>query len=154
MKNGQALWAASLGVATPEAAPDKRFASEAWQKYPFNVWSQAHKRNSQWWQNAMTGVHGVTPEHEKLLAFVTGMVADTASPSNFAVSNPDVIAATRAENGQNLLRGAKKLAEDIARKAGMAAPDDPEAFVVGENLATTPGKVVLQNGLIELIQYN
>jgi polyhydroxyalkanoate synthase len=153
MKNGQSFWAASLGVATPEAAPDKRFASDAWQKYPFNVWSQAHKRNSQWWQNAMTGVHGVTPEHEKLLAFVTGMVADTASPSNFAVSNPDVIAATRAENGQNLLRGAKKLAEDIARKAGMAAPDDPEAFVVGENLATTPGKVVLQNGLIELIQY-
>ena len=157
MRNGQALWTASLGLGTPEAAPDaaldRRFASEHWQKYPFNVWSQTHQKSWQLWQDATTGVHGVTPAHENLMGFVVGLISDTAAPSNFALTNPDVIAATLAENGQNLMRGARHLAEDVAQKIGAAQLEGPQPFEVGRNLATTPGKVVFRNELIELIQY-
>jgi polyhydroxyalkanoate synthase len=163
--NNQALWTASLGGdpprttpdINPDAAstvrPDRRFASEHWQKYPFNVLSKAHQQNWQWWQNVVTDVHGVTPAHEKLLAFVVGTVVDTTAPSNFAATNPDVIAATVVEKGQNLLRGAEHLSQDVSRKAGIAQPIGPQPFEVGRNLATTPGKVVFRNKLIELIQY-
>jgi polyhydroxyalkanoate synthase len=184
LANGRALWAASLGIAAPggapdaapdaahspapDAAPDRRFAGEGWRKYPFNVWSQAHQASSKWWQDAMTDVHGVTPAHENLMAFTAGLLADTVSPSNFAATNPDVIAATWAQKGRNLARGMENLSQDMARKAGLAqktAPQEAGAqeagaqeaeaqpFEVGRNLATTPGKVVFRNDLIELIQY-
>lgn len=153
LKNAQALWAASLGITPVETTDDRRFAGEGWQKYPFNVWSQAHQKSWQWWQNAMTDVHGVTPAHENLMAFMTGLVTDTMAPSNFALTNPEVISATVAENGQNLIRGAQHLAEDVARKTGTGQPAEPQHFEVGRNLAMSPGKVVFRNDLIELIQY-
>lgn len=153
MRNAQALFTAGLGTGSPDTSPDRRFDSDGWQKYPFNVWSQAHMQNWQWWQDAMTDVHGVTPAHENLMAFVAGAVVDTTAPSNFALTNPDVLSATLAQNGQNLIHGAKNLAEDISRRAGMAQPDGPQPFEVGRNLASTPGKVVFRNDLIELIQY-
>ncbi|WP_282129450.1 PHA/PHB synthase family protein [Roseobacter litoralis] len=154
MHNAQALWTTGLGNDTPtDAKPDQRFASEHWQTYPFNVLAQAQQQSWQWWQDAMTGVHGVTPEHENLMAFVTGLITDTASPSNSPLTNPDVIAATFAEGGQNLVRGAQHIAQDVARKNGDAHPNDEQPFEVGRNLAATPGKVVCRNDLIELIQY-
>ena len=155
-QNAQTLASTSLGAIPPDAAsgtpPDRRFAGEGWQHYPFNVIAQAHQQTWQWWQDAMTGVHGVTPAHENLMAFVAGLITDMGAPSNFPMTNPDVIAATRAETGQNLIRGAQHLAEDIARKSG-TADTGPQPFEVGRNLATTPGKVVFRNTLIELIQY-
>jgi polyhydroxyalkanoate synthase len=157
LRNAQALWAAGLGAkppeATPDQAPDRRFASAGWKTYPFNVWAEAYQQSWQWWQDAMTGVHGVDPDHENLLAFVVGLMADTVAPSNFPATNPDVISATVAENGQNLVRGAQHLSEDIARRIGTAQPQGPQPFEVGRNMATTPGKVVFRNDLIELIQY-
>lgn len=152
-QNMQALWRTSLGGNPSQATPDRRFSGEAWQKYPFNVWSQAHLQNWQWWQNATTDVHGVALVHENLMAFTAGSIVDATAPSNFALTNPDVIAATLTEHGQNLVRGAKHLAKDIGRKAGAPQPDGPQPFEVGRNLATTPGKVVFRNDLIELIQY-
>ena len=164
-RDAQTVWMASLGIGKPEAAPettpdttlalnpDRRFAGEAWQKYPFNVCSQAHQQSWAWWQDAMTGVHGVTPEHENLMGFVAGLMADTTAPSNFAVTNADVISATLTEHSQNLVRGVKNLTEDLVAKTGSALPAGPQAFQVGRNLATTPGKVVYRNDLIELIQY-
>ncbi len=155
-QNAQRVWAASLGGNTPDAASemaDRRFAGEGWKTYPYNVLAQAHQLTRQWWQDAMTGVHGVTSAHEDLMAFAAGLITDTLAPSNFAVTNPEVIAATRAEHGQNLLRGARHLAEDLVRKSGTGQPAGPQPFEVGHNLATTPGKVVFRNNLIELIQY-
>jgi polyhydroxyalkanoate synthase len=156
-KNAQALMAASLGISgtddVADAIPDRRFASKRWQKYPFNVWVQAHCQTWQWWQDATTGVHGVTPAHADMMAFVTGLISDSAAPSNFAATNPDVISATINQHGQNLLSGAKNLATDMARKAGTGQSADAQPFQVGHNLATTPGKVVFRNKLIELIQY-
>ena len=153
MQNAQSIWTASLGLSTPEIPDDRRFTGEGWQKYPFNVLSHAHQQSWQWWQDAVTGVHGVTPEHENLMAFAAGLVSDTIAPSNFAPTNPDVISATITEQGQNLVRGAKNLFDDVIAKTNNALPEDPHPFEVGHNLAVTPGKVVLRNDLIELIQY-
>tara|TARA_R110000850_G_scaffold49695_8_gene122456 strand:- start:5365 stop:7191 length:1827 start_codon:yes stop_codon:yes gene_type:complete len=160
-RDAQTVWMASFGIGKPEAAQDtslalnadRRFAGEAWQKYPFNVWSQAHQQTWAWWQDATSGVHGVTPEHENLMGFVAGLMTDTAAPSNFAMTNADVISATLTEHGQNLVRGVKNLTEDLIAKTGTAPPAGPQVFEVGRNLATTPGKVVFRNDLIELIQY-
>jgi polyhydroxyalkanoate synthase len=153
MNNMQALWSTGRDDSVQGTSTDRRFAGEGWQKHPFNVWSKAHQQNWQWWQNAMTDVHGVAPEHENLMAFVAGLISDTVSPSNFAMTNPDVIAATVAEQGQNLVRGAKNLGEDTSKRTETVQPDGPQPFEVGRNLATTPGKVVFRNDLIELIQY-
>ncbi len=153
LHNASAIWAASLGFHPIEAVDDRRFSGEAWAQYPYSLWAQAHLKNAQWWQEAMSGVHGVEPEHENLLTFVAGLIADTAAPSNFVASNPEVISTTLTEGGQNLLRGARNLGEDLARKAGTAEQRGPQPFEVGRNLATTPGEVVLRNDLIELIQY-
>lgn len=153
LQNVQAFWSEALGISQPEASSDRRFASQNWQKYPFNVLSQTHLRTGRWWQEAMTDVHGVSPAHENLMAFVAGLMVDTAAPSNFALTNPDVIEATLKEQGQNLVRGAQNLAEDIARKTRGTKPEGPQPFEVGRNLAITPGKVVFRNNLIELIQY-
>ncbi len=153
LRDTQALAAQAFGGAAGDAAPDARFAGEGWQAYPFNVWAQSHQHAWRWWQEAVTGVHGVTPAHEKLMAFTTGLVVDAAAPSNFPATNPEVIAATFAEKGQNLVRGVHNLGEDIGRKAGAQASQTPPHFAVGQTLAMTPGKVVFRNELIELIQY-
>jgi polyhydroxyalkanoate synthase subunit PhaC len=157
VETARAFWADAFGLsgraAHEEIQADKRFAHADWKKYPFSVWSRAHQRNWQWWQDAMTGVHGVAPPHENLMAFVTGLLVDMTAPSNFAATNPEVISATREQLGQNLVRGARNLSEDIARRSGQQGSAGPQAFEVGRNLAATPGKVVFRNHLIELIQY-
>ncbi|MGP9768103.1 PHA/PHB synthase family protein [Halomonas sp. AOP13-D3-9] len=157
MRNAQALWLQSItgneATGANNTPVDKRFVSHRWQQYPFNLWSQAHRQHWQWWQEAMTGVHGVAPAHEDLMAFVAGLLVDTSAPSNYPFTNPDVIAAAQAEQGQNFLRGAKNLADDLYHKTRTPKSSAPQPFEVGRNLAVTPGKVVFRNDLIELIQY-
>lgn len=132
---------------------DRRFRDAAWSKYPFNVMSQAFLLNQQWWHDAVTHVHGVTPQHENVLAFTMRQLLDIASPANLPQTNPEVIAATVAQGGQNLVRGARNFADDVARKIQGRPPAGTEAFVTGRDLAATPGQVILRNDLIELIQY-
>jgi len=132
---------------------DKRFRDEAWAQPPFNILSQGFLLTQQWWHNATTGVRGVTKAHERALEFTARQILDVFSPSNFPVTNPEVLAKTRDEVGWNLLRGAQNLVEDWERTVSGKPPVGSEKFKVGENLATTPGKVVYRNRLIELIQY-
>ncbi len=153
LRNAQAFWSDAFGLSGAEAPSDKRFASDAWRAYPFNVWSGAHQRRWQWWQDAVTSVHGVAPPHENLMAFVAGLLVDTAAPSNSPLTNPDVIGATWTESGRNLARGARNLGQDIGEKLGALQPVGPQVFEVGRNLATRPGKVIFRNALMELIQY-
>ena len=153
LQNLQAFWSDALGLSAAEAPADKRFASDAWRAYPFNVWAGAHQRRWQWWQDAATGVHGVAPPHENLMAFVAGLLIDMSAPSNFPATNPDVIGATWTEAGRNLARGARNLGEDMGEKLGTLQPVGPQVFEVGRNLATSPGKVIFRNALMELIQY-
>jgi polyhydroxyalkanoate synthase len=98
-------------------------------------------------------VRGVTQHHERVLQFSFRQWLDLASPSNFLLTNPELLQRTREEAGQNLIRGFWNLMEDWERLANRRPPVGLEQFKVGKNLATTPGKVVYRNRLMELIQY-
>jgi polyhydroxyalkanoate synthase len=132
---------------------DSRFRGEGWNKPPFNLYHQWFLLNQQWWHSATTGVGGVSPHHEQIVSFMARQALDTVSPVNFVATNPDVLKATLAEGGQNLLRGAMNVGADWERQAGDKPPIGAENFRPGETVAVTPGAVVYRNRLIELIQY-
>src|SRR5208282_1775861 len=94
---------------------DHRFSAEAWQEAPYDLASQSFLLVQQWWHNAMTDVRGVLPEHERMVSFGTRQWLDMFSPSNYPLTNPEVLERTRAEAGANLLRGAQYFAEDLER---------------------------------------
>jgi polyhydroxyalkanoate synthase len=96
----------------------------------------------------------VSEYHTQLLEFSVRMLADSASPSNALLSNPELLGQTREEQGQNLARGFQNVIEDLGRTLKGNAPAGTDEFEVGRNVAVTPGKVVLRNELIELIQYS
>jgi polyhydroxyalkanoate synthase len=133
---------------------DKRFVSPGWQKWPFNIYYQSHLLAQQWWHVATTGVPGLSLQHERMLEFTARQILDVFSPSNFILTNPDVLQQTVHENGRNLVRGWQHMIEDWDRSQGGRPPVGAEAFQPGRDVAVTPGKVVLRNGLIELIQYS
>ena len=84
---------------------DQRFRAEQWRQPPFSWIYQWFLLNQQWWYNATTGVHGVTPRNERAIEFITRQLLDMASPSNFVLTNPEVLQATRAAGGYNFIRG-------------------------------------------------
>lgn len=144
------------GTSAPCIEPlpqDKRFRSEAWKTWPYNIMSQSFLLNQQWWHNATTGVRGVTRQHEAVMEFAGRQILDVFSPSNFLATNPDVLQRTAKEGGQNLVRGFQNFIEDWERSVGNRKPAGVENFPVGQVLAASPGKVVYRNRLIELIQY-
>jgi polyhydroxyalkanoate synthase subunit PhaC len=132
---------------------DDRFQSEAWQQWPFKLIYQAFLMHQQWWHGAMTGIGGVSSHHEQVVAFVTRQLLDIVSPVNFVATNPEVLAATFREGGQNLVHGAMNLWIDWERAISGKLPLGAEEFQPGEQVAVTKGKVVYRNRLIELIQY-
>jgi polyhydroxyalkanoate synthase len=148
-------FALQAGTGTPLApsSDDARFAGAPWSQWPFNVYTRAFKNWASWWQQAVTDVPGVAEKNTKLMGFMGDQLLEAASPSNFLGTNPELLETTRAESGQNLVRGFKHWVDDLQRTLNRSAPAGAEHYKVGEHVAVTPGKVVLRNRLIELIQY-
>jgi len=148
----------ALAGAHPDApiAPlphDKRFLDEAWAEAPFNIFSQGFLLAQQWWHNATTQVHGVSPHHEAIVSFVARQLLDIFSPSNFLATNPELLRATWGEGGENLVRGWRNLADDLEQRLIEPRPRTSPDFQPGKQVAVTPGQVVYRNHLIELIQH-
>ena len=149
-------WTDELATASQEAPPaqtDRRFSDPAWDRWPFNLLRQTYQAQQQWWQTATAGVSGVDPHHQKLVAFGAEQWLNMLSPSNFALSNPLVWDKTLAEQGDNLSRGMANWQQDMQAQCAGEPPVGAEDFKLGQDVAATPGKVVLRNELVELIQY-
>ncbi len=158
------LWTDTLRQMTGEqaAAPadtkkDKRFAGEAWAGHPmFDFLKRAYLLTSNWAEQVVEEVDGLDDHTRHKARFYVNQLSNAVSPSNFVLTNPELLRETLETNGENLVRGMQMLAEDIAAGGGelKIRQTDPTNFKVGENLAVTPGKVVFQNELMQLIQYS
>src|SRR6516225_7483567 len=132
---------------------DRRFIGQDWQRWPYSFLYQAFLLNQQWWHNATTGVRGVSQRHEDMVEFAARQILDILSPSNFLLTNPEILRQTLSKGGANLVSGGRNLVEDWERAVSGKRPVGSEQFVVGRDVAATPGKVIYRNRLIELIQY-
>ncbi len=131
-----------------------RFADPAWSKFPFNVLAESFLSVSDWARAAVKNVPGADPAAENIVGFTVREGLELVAPDNYLPTNPQLIRQTVDENGRNLARGLKHLAEDIGRTFKGLGPVGVENYQVGKQLASTPGKVILRNGLMELIQYS
>ncbi len=159
------LWQNSLLAMTGQkSAPvadtqksDRRFRHEDWQnKFLFDYLKQSYLIASRHLHKAMCDVQGLDEATAKKVDFYTRQYIDALSPSNFALTNPEVLNETTRTGGQNLLKGFNNLLDDLMRGGGAqlrVKMVDDRAFKLGVNIAATPGKVVFQNDLLQLIQY-
>jgi len=129
---------------------DHRFVAPAWQHYPYNLLTQAVLLGEEWWDSVVQSPNGVGRPNARIVAFTVRQWLDLMSPSNVPWLNPEVIEVTRATDGANFATGMSNLLHDQAAANGSAPTG---RFIVGKDLAATPGKVVFRNALIELIQY-
>src|SRR5690606_3170248 len=131
---------------------DRRFKDESWDEPTiFNVIKQSYLLTARCMQAYVERAEGLSPKAHQRVDFYTLHFIDAASPSNFLLTNPQVLKAAVDRGGRNLVDGLKNLIEDMAR--GGIRMTDMNAFTVGGNLAMTPGKVIYQNDLMQLIQY-
>ena len=138
------------------AAGDRRFRDAAWTENTlFDFIKQSYLLTARWLQGTVREVEGIDERTARKVDFYTRQFVDAIAPSNFLMTNPEVLRATIESRGENLLNGLKNLLDDLERGKGRLAirMTDMEAFRIGENIAVTPGKVVYQNDLLQLIQY-
>lgn len=142
-------------VISPDSR-DRRFKDAAWEENTlFDFLKQSYLLSARCIQKLVKDVDGLNPHDARKIDFYTRQFIDAMSPSNFLMTNPEVLKATIDSNGENLVNGLENLLEDIERGKGSLriSMTDKSAFTVGKNLATTKGKVIFRNDLIELIQY-
>ena len=140
----------------PVIAPaphDRRFAAAAWRAPPYDLLWQGFLLQEEWWRRATTTVAGVSGAHAQMAAFAARQWLGMASPANFLLTNPVALQRTVAENGANLARGARHLAEDVSHRLTGAPPVGANRYTPGVDVAITPGRVVFRNAMMELIQY-
>ena len=148
---------AALQGEAPHAAGTpyaNRFADPAWSKFPFNVLAESFISASDWAREAVRNVPGADAAAENIVGFTVREGLELVAPDNYLPTNPQLIRQTIDENGRNLLRGVKHLAEDVTRTLKGLGPVGVENYQVGQQVAATPGKVILRTPLMELIQYS
>ncbi|WP_102959175.1 class I poly(R)-hydroxyalkanoic acid synthase [Mangrovicella endophytica] len=142
--------------AEPPAASDKRFADKGWSENPFfDALRQVYLVTSRWADDMVERAGDLDPHTRHKAAFYVRQIANAISPSNFVATNPELLRETLASNGANLVRGMTMFAEDMAAGRGnlRLRQTDFSKFEVGRDLANTPGKVVAQNAICQIIQY-
>jgi polyhydroxyalkanoate synthase len=145
----------TLPIAQP-AKDDKRFKDEQWEEhFLFDFIKQSYLITARHIHDTVRDVEGMDDITEKKVNFFTHQFIDALSPSNFALTNPEVFRETVRSHGQNLLKGFNNLLRDIDEGDGQLRikMTDTSAFELGKNVATTPGKVIFQNDLIQLLQF-
>lgn len=160
-----ALWAASTNrmigqpadVVAQPAADDKRFKDPDWtNNVYFDFTKQLYLLTTRWAEHLVKDADGLDEHTRHKAEFYIRQIGAAMSPSNYLMTNPEVMKETLASNGENLVRGMRMLAEDM--KAGHGdlriRQSDPNTFEVGKNLALTPGKVIFQDDLMQLLQYS
>jgi polyhydroxyalkanoate synthase len=158
------LWAsAAKRLAGKEGPPvvapapnDKRFADPEWTSNQFfDFLKQAYLLSARWADGMVADAAGLDPHTKQKAGFYVRQIANALSPSNFVLTNPELLRETLLSNADNLVRGMRMLAEDIEAGGGdlRIRQSDASMFAVGRNLATTPGKVIFQNDLMQLLQY-
>lgn len=133
---------------------DRRFSSSDWELPTYNLLAQAFLLTEQWWHSATTGIHGLSHSNATIADFTLRQCLDTVAPTNFAVSNPEVLRKVMETGGSNFLHGVRNWIEDFKTLLAGAGLRSDRTFEVGKDVAVTPGKVVYRNELIELIQYS
>ena len=135
---------------------DRRFKDEMWQENEvFDFVKQSYLLTARWMQGLVSSVEGMDDKTARKVDFYTRQFVDAMAPSNFLLTNPEVLRTTIESRGENLLKGLNNLLQDLERGKGKLSirMTDLEAFDVGENIAVTPGKVIYQNDLMQLLQY-
>ena len=163
-KDWMGLWEATAlrvlgGAAAPVVTPppgDRRFRDAEWQRNEiFDFIKQSYLLTANAVQDMVANLHGIPDAERQRIAFYTRQFADAFAPTNFPFTNPEVMRATLKTNGENLVKGLDNLLADIARGRGeLAIRQSADGFVLGENIATAPGKVVFRNAVMELLQFD
>jgi len=143
--------------ADPEALPkppekgDRRFQHESWAKAPYAAWAQAFLLLEDYIDEATSDVPGLSRAHDKAMTFLGQQMLDSMAPSNFFLTNPEALEKARETRGESIVKGLAAFSEDL--KKGLAQEPPAPSKVVGEDVAVSPGRVVLRTHLMELIQY-
>jgi polyhydroxyalkanoate synthase len=163
-KDWMGLWETTArrvlgGHADPVVAPapgDRRFRDAEWQQNEiFDFIKQSYLLSANMMQGLVAGLHGIPESERKRIEFYTRQFADALAPTNFLLTNPEVVRATLQSNGENLVKGLDNLLADLERGRGeFSIRQSADGFVLGENIATAPGKVIFRNELIELLQFD
>src|SRR5215510_10511294 len=138
------------------AANDRRFRDKDWQENQiFDFIKQSYLLTANWLQRTVASNNGMDPKEHARAVFYARQFVDAIAPTNFVLTNPEVLRETLKSNGENLVRGLDNLLTDLERGQGqLSIRQTTDNFVIGRDVATTPGKVVFRNELLELLQYS
>ncbi|MCP5419772.1 MAG: class I poly(R)-hydroxyalkanoic acid synthase [Gammaproteobacteria bacterium] len=150
------FWGQKQEPLVEPAQDDRRFKHDDWQDYFwFDYIKQSYLLTTRWLQRLVADIDGLDEHTHKKIDFYTRQFMDTLAPTNFPMTNPEVLRATVESGGENLLHGFSNLLDDLERGKGKLKirMTDSNAFDLGANIAVTPGKIIYQNELMQLIQY-